>query len=217
MPIRDLTGLVNAGKRTYVSLADLMSKHGRNTSMWGALSAPVEQMTPEQQAKLRNTAVISTMGVPLVGPVNAAIDAGLMALPELPGTLGQLIQMAAGRRKPKVTYARRGQALPENEPPVADGMVRLYRGEGVGSPPSEHGAFFSGKRDVAEFYATNELFEPRRLVYVDVPKAELSRYDAYRHPEAEHMVGPGEDPYILPQELTEQRQELWRMRPWKKR
>jgi len=96
---------------------------GRNTSMWGALSAPVEQMTPEQQQTLRNTAVIAGVGGPVIGPVNAAIDAGLMALPQTWGDVGQLLQMggtkaAAVIRRPTTGFISALRARVESRLPA---------------------------------------------------------------------------------------------------
>jgi hypothetical protein len=150
MPIRDLTGLINAGKRTYGTLADLLQSGALQGagSPYGAFTAAADRyLTDSQREKIRNTAALAVLPVAtgVAGPVMGAIDAGLYQLPELPGTLGQLVQMAATYKAYKGMPAkdwRTGNEITE---------IRSANGPWAG--------FFTSDRAVAEKFA--KAFEGR--------------------------------------------------------
>lgn len=64
-------------------------------------------------------------------------------------------------------------ALPGGVPPVAKGMIRLYRGTKIGELPHEN-AFFSDERGLPGVAKAFANIPGRQLVYVDVPE-EIAR------------------------------------------
>jgi len=92
--------------------------------------------------------------------------------------------------------------LDVRESPVPKGMTRLYRG-GV------EGNWFSSERDTARFHLDNATGRKPTLRYVDVPTADLAKYDAFEHPRVvsgREQAEAGD--YILPKELTAQARDL---------
>jgi hypothetical protein len=91
----------------------------------------------------------------------------------------------------------KAEGIQSNLPPVQEGMIRLYRGnrEGeVGQNPSFTNSLVGIALPFQESYGGS-------LSYLDIPKADLSSYDA----------GPGGAPgseFILPAELAQQAKEI---------
>jgi hypothetical protein len=112
------------------------------------------------------------------------------------------------------------------EPPVQQGMTRLYRGDTSlpgGQIPDwlrerpkfqatvdASGRWFTSDRDVAHYY--NQTFGDKsgRVSYVDVPTGEASRYLAANQPEAAKFSAEGRaaEEYFIPREIAARSQPL---------
>jgi hypothetical protein len=113
------------------------------------------------------------------------------------------------------------------EPPLKEGMTRLYRGhtelptekpipEYVKESPEYRatleatGRWFTADRSIAEYY--NQTFGDKsgRVSYVDVLASEADKYLAAKHPEASKFVAAGreKEEHFLPKDIAKQAREL---------
>lgn len=85
--------------------------------------------------------------------------------------------------------------MPGGAPPVAKGMIRLYRGTKIGELPHEN-AFFSDERGLEGVAKAFAKLPGRYLVYVDIP------IDVARNSLLSGVVTDGE--YKVPEEYRKQ-------------
>jgi hypothetical protein len=149
------------------------------------------------------------------------LDVALTAASILP--VGKIVKGIKNVKEAQraVSLAREAETVPtlekfraagERQPSLQSDSVRLYRGHEVGESPttSLEGNWWTPNQEHAEQVALDRMEGKRQLSYVDIPKGDLEKYSAFNHPDASRMIGPGEDPYILPQHISAARKPLYR-------
>ena len=113
------------------------------------------------------------------------------------------------------------------EPPVPDGMIRLYRGETdtgeiaqvpewVRQNPEYQatldatGRWFSRTRDEAQYYVDTFGNRDDRISYIDIPEGDLERFRVANQPDVARFSAAGRavDEFFVPKELAAARKQI---------
>lgn len=211
------SGLITAAERIEAQIEQLRDQDSE-------LARPSEPATtgdtPADHATTLDAALRSASGERPPNPVAPAADAAAKALPD--GALKTAQQQIEDHEE---FFRRTSEANQTREPPVPEGMTRLYRGETDNPGSVENvpdwikedpryqatvaatGRWFVKDREVAEYYNREHGIGDQRVSYVDVPTRDVESYLSANHSEAKQFSAAGREneEYFIPRELADQR------------